>query len=371
VRGWFGGQNGDKGRYETIWALKDVTFEVQPGEVVGIIGRTGAGKSTLLKILSRITEPTTGRVEIRGRVGSLLEVGTGFHPELTGRENVYLNGAILGMRREEVDRRFDEIVAFAEVEKFIDTPVKHYSSGMYLRLAFAVASHLDADILLVDEVLAVGDAKFQQRCLGKMDSVARSGRTVLFVSHNLGAVKDLCPKGLLVDVGKLVMCGETSEVIQKYGAILSSDVEGEGAGWWTIITADYRSEDNITGGEKAGCLKLRGRLQVKDRMQRGYLIAVIEDAFGRTIVNRRMVVEKEAPQLLQPGRYDVSLEVDHLYPVPGPYCAYFKWLGTNKDGVEIREISSRAIFDVPGASEGAGKAIVTPPCRWRLETLQL
>jgi lipopolysaccharide transport system ATP-binding protein len=175
-----------------FWALKDVSFEVEPGEVVGIIGRNGAGKSTLLKILSRITEPTEGAADIHGRVGSLLEVGTGFHPELTGRENVYLNGAILGMRRAEIGRKFDEIVAFAEVEKFIDTPVKHYSSGMYMRLAFAVAAHLEPEILIVDEVLAVGDAEFQKKCLGKMGDVAKSGRTVLFVSHNMQTIANLC-----------------------------------------------------------------------------------------------------------------------------------------------------------------------------------
>src|SRR5256712_2800247 len=176
----------------SIWALKDVSFEVKRGEVVGIIGRNGAGKSTLLKILSRITEPTKGRARIHGRVGVLLEVGTGFHPELTGRENIYLNGAILGMKKAEIDRKFDEIVAFAEVEQFIDTAVKHYSSGMYVRLAFAVAAHLEPEILLVDEVLAVGDAAFQKKCLGKIGDVARHGRTVLFVSHNLGAINRLC-----------------------------------------------------------------------------------------------------------------------------------------------------------------------------------
>ena len=182
---------------EEFWALKDVSFEVKQGEVLGIIGRNGAGKSTLLKILSRITEPTEGRVLLRGRVASLLEVGTGFHPELTGRENIFLNGAILGMTQREIRRKFDEIVAFAEVEKFLDTPVKHYSSGMYVRLAFAVAAHLEPEILIVDEVLAVGDAEFQKKCLGKMDEVSRNeGRTVLFVSHNMEAVLRLCTQGI-------------------------------------------------------------------------------------------------------------------------------------------------------------------------------
>ncbi|HUR52967.1 MAG TPA: ABC transporter ATP-binding protein, partial [Gemmataceae bacterium] len=184
-----------RGTVEEFWALDDVSFEVQPGEVVGIIGRNGAGKSTLLKVLSRITKPTTGRVEINGRVGSLLEVGTGFHPELTGRENIYLNGSILGMSRREIAAKFDEIVAFAEVEKFLDTPVKRYSSGMYVRLAFAVAAHLEPEILIVDEVLAVGDAEFQKKCLGKMGSLtANEGRTILFVSHQLGAIAQLCGK---------------------------------------------------------------------------------------------------------------------------------------------------------------------------------
>ena len=200
----------------TFWALKDVSFEVKQGEVIGIIGRNGAGKSTLLKILSRITEPTAGFAEIRGRVGSLLEVGTGFHPELTGRENIYLNGAILGMHRSEIRRKFDEIVAFAEVEKFIDTPVKHYSSGMYLRLAFAVAAHLEPEILLVDEVLAVGDAAFQKKCLGKMGDVAREGRTVLFVSHNMVAVSHLCSSCVILKDGILLAKGKSNDIVEMY-----------------------------------------------------------------------------------------------------------------------------------------------------------
>ena len=209
-------RGGDQGKSEEFWALKDFDFEVQAGEVVGIIGRNGAGKSTLLKVLSRITRPTTGRVEIRGRIGSLLEVGTGFHPELTGRENIYLNGSILGMSRRDIDRRFDEIVAFAEVEKFLDMPVKRYSSGMYVRLAFAVAAHLEPDILLIDEVLAVGDAEFQKKCLGKMNEVARGGRTILFVSHNLAAVERLCSLSILVSGGRAKMQGATKDCISEY-----------------------------------------------------------------------------------------------------------------------------------------------------------
>jgi lipopolysaccharide transport system ATP-binding protein len=200
----------------SIWALDDVSFEINQGEAVGIIGRNGAGKSTLLKILSRITKPTRGHVEIHGRVGSLLEVGTGFHPELTGRENIYLNGAILGMRKAEINRKFDEIVAFSEVEKFIDTPVKRYSSGMYVRLAFAVAAHMETEILVIDEVLAVGDVAFQRKCLGKMGDVAHSGRTVLFVSHNMQAVRTLCQKAVWLDRGRVVEVGPSAVVVENY-----------------------------------------------------------------------------------------------------------------------------------------------------------
>lgn len=214
------------GSGETIWALKDINFAVQPGEILGIIGRNGAGKSTLLKVLSRITEPTTGRIELYGRLGSLLEVGTGFHPELTGRENIYLNGAILGMKRTEIERKFDEIVAFAGIDKFLDTPVKHYSSGMYTRLAFAVAAHLDPEILLVDEVLAVGDADFQKKCLGKMEDISREGRTVLLVSHSMPSIVNLCQRAILLRNGEVVKAGRPDDVVQEYlASARSSDGE--------------------------------------------------------------------------------------------------------------------------------------------------
>jgi lipopolysaccharide transport system ATP-binding protein len=219
VKGLFQKRKAESGKRkseEDFWALKDVSFEVKQGEVVGIIGRNGAGKSTLLKILSRITEPTKGSVRIRGRVASLLEVGTGFHPELTGRENVFLNGAILGMHRAEIRKKFDEIVAFAEVEKFLDTPVKRYSSGMYVRLAFAVAAHLEPEILIVDEVLAVGDAEFQKKCLGKMQEVSKGGRTVLFVSHNMAAVQTLCTSAIYLQMGTVKAVGEVDTLINEY-----------------------------------------------------------------------------------------------------------------------------------------------------------
>lgn len=211
-------------KQEDFWALKDVSFDIQKGDVIGIIGKNGAGKSTLLKVLSQITRPTEGRIEINGRVASLLEVGTGFHPELTGRENVYLNGTILGMTRKEVAAKFDEIVAFSGIEKFIDTPVKHYSSGMYVRLAFAVAAHLEPEILIIDEVLAVGDAEFQKKCLGKMKDVAGEGRTVIFVSHDLGAVKQLCNKGVLLHDGAIVALGSMEKALESYTTNFKQEV---------------------------------------------------------------------------------------------------------------------------------------------------
>jgi homopolymeric O-antigen transport system ATP-binding protein len=246
---------------DLLLALRDVNFEIRSGEVVGIIGPNGAGKSTLLKILSRITEPTRGFAEIHGRVGSLLEVGTGFHPELTGRENIYLNGAILGMRRVEIERKFDEIVAFSEVEQFIDTPVKRYSSGMYLRLAFAVAAHLEPEILLVDEVLAVGDAEFQKKCLGKMGDVAQEGRTVIFVSHNMPAVQALCTRAILLRNGSVAIDGSTGDVLREYlGHLLATaahafednpDRRGDGTIRFTgarVLDADGRPVERLVAG---------------------------------------------------------------------------------------------------------------------------
>ncbi|MDB9483444.1 ABC transporter ATP-binding protein, partial [Dolichospermum circinale CS-537/05] len=221
--------------FEEFWALKDVSFDIKQGDRVGIIGRNGAGKSTLLKILSRITEPTTGSIKIKGRVASLLEVGTGFHPELTGRENIFLNGAILGMGKEEIKRKFDEIVAFAEVEKFLDTPVKRYSSGMYVRLAFAVAAHLEPEILIVDEVLAVGDAQFQKKCLGKMEDVGKEGRTVLFVSHNMTALKSLCNQAISLSHGKISQIGSVGDVVSNYLTSSSSSMLTEQV--WNEINA--------------------------------------------------------------------------------------------------------------------------------------
>lgn len=238
---------------ETFWALKDINFDINQGDVVGIIGRNGAGKSTLLKILSQIVQPTTGEITIRGKVGSLLEVGTGFHPELTGRENIFMNGAVLGMKRSEISRKFDEIVAFAEVEKFLDTPVKFYSSGMYVRLAFAVAAHLEPEVLIVDEVLAVGDAQFQKKCLGKMEDVSKSeGKTVLFVSHNMAAVEKICEHGLFLRQGQIMFTGTKNEAITQYLSSVFTEMDTslkdrkdrQGSGAVKVIRIEYR---NING----------------------------------------------------------------------------------------------------------------------------
>ena len=240
-----------------IWALKDVNFEVASGEILGIIGRNGAGKSTLLKILSRITTPTTGRAELFGRIGSLLEVGTGFHPELTGRENIYLNGAVLGMKRTEISSKFDEIVAFAEIEKFLETPVKHYSSGMYMRLAFAVAAHLEPEILLVDEVLAVGDAEFQAKCLGKMGAVANEGRTVLFVSHNMPAIQSLCKRALWINNGEVVADGDATLVVSEY---LRNSSQPATENVWDFNTAPGNDKIRL----RSACVKVEHSAESQD-----------------------------------------------------------------------------------------------------------
>lgn len=279
----------------SFWALKDVNFEVMPGEVVGIIGRNGAGKSTLLKVLSRITEPTKGKIELFGRVGSLLEVGTGFHPELTGRENIFLNGAILGMKREEIAQKFDEIVDFAEVESFLDTPVKHYSSGMYTRLAFAVAANLEPEVLIVDEVLAVGDAEFQKKCLGKMSQVANAGRTVLFVSHNMTAVKSICRRGIMLQKGAVEFDGNSNAAVDVYmqgGSDLASLREWKAA--------------EMPGNEK---IKLRRAAVYARGKEIGELILTSDD----------VVFEIEFYSGLEHASIDVTWD---LYSVQGIHVAH-------------------------------------------------
>jgi homopolymeric O-antigen transport system ATP-binding protein len=289
-------------RDEEIWALRDVSLEVREGEVVGVIGRNGAGKSTLLKVLARITSPSTGRAEIHGRVGSLLEVGTGFHNELTGRENIYLNGAILGMRRKEIQRKFDQIVDFAELAKFIDTPVKHYSSGMYLRLAFAVAAHMETEILLVDEVLAVGDAAFQKRCLGKMEEAASAGRTVLFVSHNMAAVAGLCERAIWMEAGRIAADGPVDEVTDRYLTKLSEGSfqfinDAAGLTIESVVLKDTRG-DPRTHFRPADDLVVEIAYRASQPIRQPYLILVVYSALGPCF-SANMLLDGHRPARLE------------------------------------------------------------------------
>jgi ABC-type polysaccharide/polyol phosphate transport system ATPase subunit len=317
-------------RDDRIWALSDVSFEVSHGEVVGIVGRNGSGKSTLLKILSRITEPTAGSAEVHGRIGSLLEVGTGFHPELTGRENVFVNGAILGMRRAEIVRRFDEIVAFAEVQRFIDTPVKHYSSGMQMRLAFAVAAHLEPEILLVDEVLAVGDVAFQRKCLGKMDDVRREGRTVLFVSHQMNQIRRLCGRSLWLEGGRLVRNGLTAEVASAYEASFmdtatSAEHVGHspGAAFLTWTLGDGAGPCHAL--DTFGRVTARFTLRVDRAIHGGHHGIALYDSEGRVMWGSQI-----DDVHLEPGLHEVVYHIDSLPLKPGPYRWHVSIFGPDR-----------------------------------------
>lgn len=327
VKGWGRKQENEFVKQEEFWALKDVSFEVQQGDRVGIIGRNGAGKSTLLKILSRITEPTSGSVKIKGRIASLLEVGTGFHPELTGRENIFLNGAILGMSRAEMRRKFDEIVDFAEVEKFLDTPVKRYSSGMYVRLAFAVAAHLEPEILIVDEVLAVGDSQFQKKCLGKMEDVSvNEGRTVLFVSHNMGAIKHLCTTGILLKDGRISVNGNIQEVVNEYS---KSPLKNESKGYKHIAGNQAIKIDKLVIANIDEGIDIYGSIHVSINYSEGsssdnlnlddfHFFLLIHNNEGEVIwsifqkdsdtrcTNAQGVVKVEIVNILTPGQYFIS-----------------------------------------------------------------
>ncbi len=358
----------------TIWALKDVSFEVQQGEVLGIIGRNGAGKTTLLKILSRVTEPTKGEVRIRGRVGSLLEVGTGFHPELTGRENIFLNGAILGMRKEEIKKKFDEIVAFAEVEKFLDTPMKRYSSGMYVRLAFAVAAHLEPEILLVDEVLAVGDAAFQKKCLWKMEEVGKEGRTVLFVSHNMGAILQLCSQAVWIETGKIAAQGEVRTVVSCYlqdnrislGEVVFDPSTGSNGAYMVrayvmdeqkqirpdipyarpfYIAVEYHVEFPVDG------------LRVGFRLHNERNIAILHTATS------------DCPSLNAivgtPGRHQAYVQIPVSWLSPG---RYYVELGIWSPKIGHHQYFSNALaFDITNASFGnVGEEILRPIIEWKV-----
>ncbi len=370
-------------KYEDFWALNDVSFEIKRGEAVGIIGRNGAGKSTLLKILSRITEPTKGKVSIKGRVASLLEVGTGFHPELTGRENIYLNGAILGMSRIEIKKKFDEIVDFSEVEKFLDTPVKRYSSGMYVRLAFAVAAHLEPEILVVDEVLAVGDAAFQKKCLGKMEDVAeKEGRTVLFVSHNMAAVEKLCQRGILLNRGNIQFIGKKSDAISQYLANFCSE---------STFSLNNRQDRKGTGEIVITGIEIKDEQgQVLDTVHSGQNIDIylyfdkkVTTNISQIIVSLAVKNNTDVPVFLQHNRLtrdDFGLipekgafvcKIDKL-PIPSSnyYCTYSilrdgTYLDTLENAFQLSVVDGNfyGSGEVPPVSHG----VCFVNAHWRLE----
>jgi len=346
-----------------IWALKNISFDVEQGEVIGIIGPNGAGKSTLLKILSRITEPTSGRAIINGRVGSLLEVATGFHPELTGRENIFLNGAILGMKRSQILRKFDEIVSFAEIDQFLDTPVKHYSSGMYVRLAFAIAAHLEPEILLIDEVLAVGDAAFQKKCLGKMGEVAQGGRTVLFVSHHMGTVQRLCSRAMLLNSGQIAAIGNTRDVIATY---LSTYTVLATPGEWADVSFAPRTGigrakiKRITyqgGPEKNneacsyGPLDITLAIEADEPLTVSSISLTLFDGYGTKLINADTVtLDKEIN--LKSGMNFIRFHIDNLYLTEGVYtlgawvanppAEVYDWI---KSGVNIEIVDPQPQLD--------------------------
>jgi len=337
---WFGKKViGNNNEANIFWALQDLDFKVEEGEVLGIIGRNGAGKSTLLKILSQITPPTTGEIKLRGRVGSLLEVGTGFHPELTGRENIYLNGAILGMRKNEIEKKFDEIVEFAGIKKFLDTPVKRYSSGMYVRLAFAVAAHLEPDILIVDEVLAVGDVEFQKKCLGKMNEITtKAGRTVLFVSHNMEAIKNLCSRCLVLDKGKIIFDGETIEALSFYNNIQSDgkvnvnkgtynkNRRGSGTLSFTdiqILNMDDVERNTFNVGET---VKFKMSYEIYEKMEGLHVTVCFFSSKARDLLLTDMRYEVKKGIIKKGENGTLVLEVDLKTIRPGEYILYF-WIG--------------------------------------------
>lgn len=352
-----------------VWAVKDVSFEIKKGDVVGIIGSNGAGKSTLLKILSRITDPSTGYADIYGRVGALLEVGTGFHPELTGRENCLLNGAILGMSRKEILSKFDQIVDFAGVERFIDTPVKHYSSGMYLRLAFAVAAHLEPEILVVDEVLAVGDTAFQKKCLGRMEAVANEGRTVLFVSHNMGAVRTLCSKALFLHDGMTDGIADVGDCIENYfhavGAIPSEAALAEEKiphhGFGRVVVGDGTSNTI----ENSDGLEISTTLSV-DREYQGFtLFGILEDMHGKIVFHLRRESNELGLKSCKSGVHPIQLRLPPLWLNPGLYTFHFKAIFAGGGGM-TRQVSDKFPLDVSGNESSTIDCVLHPSVNWKI-----
>ncbi len=364
-----GGQEAGESE-DVIWALKDVSFDVRQGEVVGVIGRNGAGKSTLLKVLSRVTHPTSGRVVLEGRISSLLEVGTGFHPELTGRENIYLNGTILGMTRREIDRKFDEIVDFSGVEKFIDTPVKRYSSGMAVRLAFSVAAHLEPEILLVDEVLAVGDAEFQKKCLGKMGEVTQEGRTVLFVSHNLGAISTLCPTSILLERGTLRTFSESRVVVQDYLNLVENtgSVVGK-SGYLQIRDLKVRGQSERPISSEETILAEFG-IHMYRSFWNTLVHFTIRDMNNAILVHER-IDSKRFPVFLEAGNYRVELRLPSLHLRPGLYSCNVKVVVDDVGGRK-RVISDPIMLNIHGgeSSEFENPALLEPNGSWVIDTVR-
>ncbi|MDH4066506.1 MAG: ABC transporter ATP-binding protein [Acidobacteriota bacterium] len=350
-----------------FWSLDGLSFEVQPGEVVGVIGHNGAGKSTLLRILSRITEPTRGWAEIRGRVGSLLEVGTGFHEELTGRENLFLNGAILGMKQVDIRRRFDAIVDFAELGAFVDTPVKHYSSGMYMRLAFSVAAHLEPDVLLVDEVLAVGDLAFQRKCLAKMEHIAGEGRTVLFVSHNLAAVKELCQTAIVLQNGKLAYRGSSANGVAAYLRLSETEttVLTGGTAWHRLAVNGHAAHEAVAvaAGQP---FTLSATLHCDEAFGRGRFSCQLTNASRDLLIEQGVAARDLRLSAIDAGAYEMRVTFPGLWLTPGIYTA---WLRFNSEvGSVSRDFDSAPVLiNVTGLLEGEGRSVLTAPLDWRIE----
>ena len=360
------------GGTEEFWALRDVTFEVLRGQVLGIIGRNGSGKSTLLKVLSRITPPTEGEAAIVGRVGSLLEIGTGFHSELTGRENIFLSGTILGMKQQEIGQRFDEILAFSGVEQFIDTPVKHYSSGMYLRLAFAVAAHLRTEILLIDEVIAVGDAAFQKKCIDKMSDVAHEGRTVLFVSHNLGAVSRLCQCGLLLDAGRVAAQGSIGEVVASYGRLVAARDEETVASrreWVEVRGLLVGPADSSI--DPSTLLRFSFCLEIRKVYWNVFVQLGLTTPEGLNLLLEAADSE-QFPELGRPGLHSVEISLPALWLRPRIYAARIKVIAHPEGGSTERYYSEWVEITVEGGKdiEGVSDRVLAPRSEWRVRALE-
>lgn len=368
---------GKKKEKSEFWALKDVSFEVQKGEVIGIIGRNGAGKSTLLKILSRITPPTEGKIEMRGRVASLLEVGTGFNPELTGRENIYLNGAIMGMSKKEIAEKFDAIVEFSEIGKFLDTPVKRYSSGMYVRLAFSVAAHLDPEILIVDEVLAVGDVSFQKKCLGKMGDVAKGGRTILFVSHSMAAVEKLCHRSVLLEKGKIIAIGKTSEVIDKYlekneEDSLSWTMEGniDSNAYFTQIRLLDENNRQIEKITTASNVKVEMEFILRKKFKNLQLRTAVLDDMGEPIFVSS-ILDSNINVNDRTGKFRAKIDFFPEMFMPRRYTLrIFLWNNGFLHLVDSIKFLPADVHSLHNSAPGGRRGMVALRCPWELEEIK-